>query len=231
MSKIQIKRGNNANVEALTLLSGEMAFVLDTGKLLIGNGTDKVVINKDITADDIPTLPIAKITGLGTASTKDTGVAEGNVPILDANGKIPDSVIPALAITDVTVVDSEANMLALTAQQGDIAIRSDLNASAFILINDDPTKVDNWKSISNATVSVSSVNGKTGTVVLTAADVNLGNVTNESKETMFTDSVLTGTPTAPTALADDNSTKIATTAYVKSQNYLSSNDTIDGGTF
>lgn len=49
---------------------------------------------------------------------------------------------------------------------------------------------------------------------VTAAQVGLGNVTNESKATMFTDAALTGTPTAPTASAGDNSTQIATTAYV-----------------
>ena len=45
--------------------------------------------------------------------------------------------------------------------------------------------------------------------------VGLGNVTNESKATMFTDSALTGIPTAPTAASSVNTTQIATTAYVK----------------
>jgi hypothetical protein len=49
---------------------------------------------------------------------------------------------------------------------------------------------------------------------VTAAQVGLGNVTNESKATMFTNAALTGTPTAPTANAGTNSTQIATTAYV-----------------
>ena len=49
---------------------------------------------------------------------------------------------------------------------------------------------------------------------ITATDVGLGNVTNESKATMFTDAALTGDSTAVTQSASDNSTKIATTAYV-----------------
>lgn len=49
---------------------------------------------------------------------------------------------------------------------------------------------------------------------LTKSDVGLGNVTNESKSTMFTDAALTGNPTAPTQTAGNNSTRIATTAYV-----------------
>jgi len=50
---------------------------------------------------------------------------------------------------------------------------------------------------------------------VTKAQVGLGNVTNESKATMFTNAALTGTPTAPTASAGTNSTQIATTAFVK----------------
>jgi hypothetical protein len=49
----------------------------------------------------------------------------------------------------------------------------------------------------------------------TKSEVGLGNVTNESKATMFTSAALTGTPTAPTAAAGTNSTQIATTAFVK----------------
>jgi hypothetical protein len=37
----------------------------------------------------------------------------------------------------------------------------------------------------------------TGNISITASDVGLGNVTNESKATMFTNPVLTGTPTVP----------------------------------
>lgn len=51
----------------------------------------------------------------------------------------------------------------------------------------------------------------------TAGDVGLGNVTNESKETMFTDAALTGVPTAPTPAASTNTTQIATAAFVQSE--------------
>lgn len=69
---------------------------------------------------------------LGTAASKNTGTSPDNVPILDSNGKLADSVIPAVAITDTYVVDTKSAMLALNAQKGDIAIRSDLNKS-FVL--------------------------------------------------------------------------------------------------
>ena len=49
---------------------------------------------------------------------------------------------------------------------------------------------------------------------LTKSTVGLSNVTNESKETMFSSPTFTGTPTAPTAASNVNNTQIATTAYV-----------------
>ena len=47
------------------------------------------------------------------------------------------------------------------------------------------------------------------------SQVGLGNVTNESKETMFTNPVFTGVPVAPTAAASTSTTQIATTEFVQ----------------
>lgn len=54
-------------------------------------------------------------------------------------------------------------------------------------------------------------------LALTSSDVGLGNVTNESKATMFTSPTFTGTTAAPTPTGGDNTTKIATTAYVQGE--------------
>jgi len=51
----------------------------------------------------------------------------------------------------------------------------------------------------------------------TAGDVGLGNATNESKATMFAGPTFTGNAVAPTPSSNDNSTKIATTAYVQTE--------------
>jgi len=51
----------------------------------------------------------------------------------------------------------------------------------------------------------------------TAADVDLGNVTNESKATMFTSPAFTTNPTAPTQTGTDDSTKLATTQFVQAR--------------
>lgn len=135
---------------------------------------------------------------------------------LDANSKINANQLPAIAVTDTFVVANQTAMLALTAEVGDIAVRTDLNKS-FILKTAGASTLANWQELLTPTNTVTSVAGKTGAVTLAASDVGLGNVTNESKATMFTNAALTGTPTAPTAGADTSTTQIATTAFVIGQ--------------
>ena len=106
----------------------------------------------------------------GTAATKNVGTSSGNVPILDTNGKLNTSVIPALAITDVHTCTTEAAMLALNAQQGDICVRTDIN-TIYILSKTPASTLANWIPIEIPMV-ITSVNGKTGAVTLTGADIN-----------------------------------------------------------
>lgn len=198
---------------------------------LLDDKVDKVD-GKQLSTEDYTTAEKAKLAGLGTAAEKNVGTASGNVPVLDADGKLAASVIPSVAITDTYVVASQAAMLALTAQVGDIAIRSDLSKT-FILQTEPASTLGNWKELATPTDAVTSVAGRTGAVTLTKADVGLSNVTNESKATMFTNAALTGTPTAPTASKGTNTTQIASTAYVMTAlgDYIKITDTIDGGTF
>jgi hypothetical protein len=89
---------------------------------------------------------------------------------LDSNSKISSSQLPAIAITDTFVVASQAAMLALTAEKGDVAVRSDLNKS-FILVDSPASTLANWQELLTPTDAVTSVNGKTGVVSLVASDV------------------------------------------------------------
>lgn len=107
---------------------------------------------------------------LGTAASKNTGTGAGNVPVLDSNGKLDTNILPAVAITDTFVVNSQASMLALVAEKGDIAIRTDLNKS-FVLQAEPASTLTNWKELLTPPSAVLSVNGKTGAVVLVATDV------------------------------------------------------------
>lgn len=134
-----------------------------------GQSTTAVISQKGVT-DAIASAKTEIQDGLGTAASKNTGTAEGNIPILGANGKLADSVIPAVAITETFVVDSQTAMLALSAQAGDVAIRTDVNRS-YILQTTPASTLDNWKELLTPTDSVLSVNGKTGTVVLSGSDI------------------------------------------------------------
>ena len=110
----------------------------------------------------------------------------------------------------------------LTASSGALTISSTnttyglaSSTSNGLMSKDDKVKLDGVEAGAQVN-DVTSVAGRTGAVVLTKSDVGLGNVTNESKATMFTNASLTGTPTAPTASSSTNSTQIATTAFVQS---------------
>ena len=134
-----------------------------------GQSTTAVISQKGVT-DAIAAAKTEIQNGLGTAASKNTGTAEGNIPILGANGKLADSVIPAVAITETFVVANQTEMLALSAQAGDVAIRTDVNRS-YILQTTPASTLDNWKELLTPTDSVLSVNGKTGTVVLSGSDI------------------------------------------------------------
>lgn len=118
-------------------------------------------------------LTTADVGGIGTAATKNVGTAAGNIPILGSDGKLSDSVIPAIAISESHTVASEKEMLALAAQVGDIAIRTD-GAGTWILKQTPASTLANWVQLKSPTDTVTSVNGKTGNVTLTTSDVAEG---------------------------------------------------------
>jgi hypothetical protein len=69
------------------------------------------------------------------------------------------------------------------------------------------------------TGAVSSVFGRTGAVTAANGDYSVAQVTGAAS---LASPGFTGTPLAPTPSTSDNSTKIATTAYVQAQGYLTS---------
>lgn len=110
-------------------------------------------------------------TSLGLAAVATSGSASDIT-----TGILPTSVLPPLAINDVFTVATQTAMLALTAQRGDVAIRTD-NSRSYILATDSPATLADWKQLT-AGGDVASVAGRTGAVVLTKTDVGLANVDN-----------------------------------------------------
>ena len=139
-----------------------------------GSGNISIATTLSITENDVPSLPLYKIRDAGTAASRNVGTTAGQVPILDASGKLNTSVLPQLAIVDVVEAASDAEMLAKTVQKGDICLRSDAPAGAFILAGNDPKELANWKRIPVPANAVLSVNGKVGVITLTTDDIAEG---------------------------------------------------------
>lgn len=103
---------------------------------------------------------------------------------LDGSGKINPSQLPSIAITERFVVNSQAAMLALTAQTGDIAIRTDINRT--FILSGDPTVLANWAEALSPTDAVTSVFGRSGVVTAQNGDYNSDQVTEGSGNLYFT---------------------------------------------
>ena len=101
-------------------------------------------------------------------NTSQKGVANG-VATLGSDNKIPSAQLPAIAINDTFTVASQSAMLALAAQRGDIAIRTDTNKS-YVLSSDTSATLADWKELI-ASGQVTSVNTKTGAVTLLPSDI------------------------------------------------------------
>jgi hypothetical protein len=93
---------------------------------------------------------------------------------LNAGGVIPNNQLPPLAITTPYPVASQVAMLALSAETGDVAIRSDLSKSFILGGTGDPSVLANWLELRTPTDAVTSVNGQTGVVSLTTTNINEG---------------------------------------------------------
>lgn len=141
---------------------------------MYASADDLATLNSTVATNtsNISTLS-TNVNGLGTAASKNVGTASGNVPVLDSNGKLSDSVLPALAITSTYTVASQTAMLALTAQEGDVAIRTDENKS-YILTASPASTLSNWKELLTPTSDVTSVNGLKGAVTLTTSNITEG---------------------------------------------------------
>lgn len=111
------------------------------------------------------------VTGLGSKIPSSEKGAAGGVATLDGGAQIPAAQIPAVAITEyLGTVANQAAMLALAGQKGDWAIRSDTQ-TVFVITGTDPTVIGGWTQLVYPASAVVTVNGASGAVVLTAADV------------------------------------------------------------
>lgn len=126
---LTIQRGHEGTAATAKNLAGR------TYKLLAG-ATAKTIT-------DIETDIAAKI------NSSEKGAANG-VATLGSDSKIPAGQIPNLTITDTFVINSQAAMLALTAQTGDVAIRTD-QSKTYILKGSDSSVLGDWQELQTPT--------------------------------------------------------------------------------
>jgi hypothetical protein len=157
------------------------AFVSPNRTIGIGTG---LTGGGDLSANRTISLAAASIASLGKAdsSVQPSALAAALISKADlVNGLIPTSQLPAIGTGgSIFPVSSQAAMLALSASQGDLAIRSDVGTSGAtfaLAAPGDPTVLSNWLRLPDAN-SVTSVAGQQGVVVLGKSDVGLANVDN-----------------------------------------------------
>ncbi len=122
--------------------------------------------------------------------------AVSGIASLDGSGLIPNSQLPPLAITKTDVVTSQVAMLALTAEAGDVAVRTDLNKT-FILTATPASTLGNWQELLTPTDTVLSVDGATGAVSLTSSYLALSGGTLTGALAMSTNKITgMGNPTS-----------------------------------
>lgn len=88
---------------------------------------------------------------------------------LGSDGKLISSQLPSITISDTFVTASQAAMLAVTAETGDVAVRTDLNKS-FILKGTNPTVLGDWQELLTPTSAVTTVFARNGAVTAQTGD-------------------------------------------------------------
>lgn len=155
--------------------------------------------NVDNTADASKTFSASQITsGTKTSSfisdfstatntliAAQSGAVSGLCP-LDSGQKIPTTYLPGLAITSVFTVASQVAQLALTAQEGDIAVRSDTNTT-YVKNSGTSGTMSDWTQLLSPTGGVTSFNSRTGAVSPTSGDYTTDLVTEGSTNKYYTD--------------------------------------------
>jgi hypothetical protein len=201
-----------------TLVSGTNIKTIE-GQSLVGSGnidltkTDVGLGNVDNTSDTNKPVSSATQTALDAKESTANKNQNNGYAGLDGSGKLNPSQLPSIAVTDTSVVASQVAMLALTAEVGDIAIRTDLNKT-FILQTSPASTLGNWQELLSPTDAVASVYGRTGIVTAQAGDYTADQITETAGNKILTSAErtkLAGVATGATANSSDSALRDRTT--------------------
>lgn len=140
---------NNANLLAFSGLIGAAdRFPYFTGVGALSLATISAYSRQLLALADLAAWKGAGGLNLGSAANVNLGVANGAAS-LGADGKLPPAQLPPLAVNETFVVASQVAMLALVAERGDMAFRTDEGNTPYVLTTDDPSVLANWKTIAS----------------------------------------------------------------------------------
>ena len=162
-----------------------------------------VTINTGITAGVIVNADISGVAAIAASKISGTAVTQADT-----------GTVTSTMIADGTIVNADINTSAQVAygklNLSNSIVNADINASAAI----DWTKIAPSSTVSSTELGY--LDGVTS-AIQTQIDSKLGTSTAASTYAPLASPALTGTPTAPTAAANTNTTQIATTAYVQTE--------------
>ena len=108
-------------------------------------------------------------------------------------GQVPTSQIPAVALTKPRQVNTQSEMLALVAEEGDVAVITSGDWKGTYMLGSGAADVAaSWIRLSGPDAPVQSVNGQSGTVVLGAGDVGAAPVSHTHTAEQISDATATG---------------------------------------
>lgn len=173
---------SQANISANSASeSASQALVSASEAASAGQTAAEAVFSRTLRVPDgetVTELQAASVRKDSVASFDDSGnpssIPVNTIAILDSGGKIPVSMLPAVALTEPFVVSSQAAMLALNAQVGDIAKRTDKGYS-FMLAALPPSTLANWVQLNDDILAQLALS--TGAAQVGALDDNGGSTT------------------------------------------------------
>ena len=115
--------------------------------------------------------------------------ADTKADLTQSGGVLVASQLPDLAITNIDVVADQTARLALNAEEGDVAIQTDISET-FILSTNDPTVDSNWKKVQLDVLGA--IDGQQITPSQTGTSTNRGDVFADTVDTNNLTGVQTG---------------------------------------
>lgn len=149
-----------------------------TGGIVISStGNDATVpLATGVNAGLLDPADKVKINNLNTKEDKANKNTANGYAGLGIDGKLISAQLPSIVLTDTYVTASQAEMLALAAETGDVAVRTDLKKS-FILKGTNPIVLADWQELLTPTSQVTTVFARNGAISAQTGDYSADQIT------------------------------------------------------